>query len=194
WIMGTYCYQLFNYFGYIWLTSLGPECGKSLVAKIISMLAFNASPPLIDPTPAAVFRDIEANGSTFILDEAEYLEPEKRTQLLGILNGGFERGAQVPRIESDGKKQTLKKFDIYSPKVVAGISQIPRVLLTRVFQIEMRKRKKGEKITSFEPDRREKWASRVRDNLSIFALQKSKEIAEKYAERSKIVPRKSKDG
>jgi hypothetical protein len=103
WLMGTYCYALFNYFGYVWLTSLGPGCGKSLLAKILSMVAFNATPPLVDPTPATVFRDIEANGSTFILDEVENLDPEKKGELLGILNAGFERGAQVRRMTPRGE-------------------------------------------------------------------------------------------
>src|ERR1039457_1172068 len=38
WVMATYCYTIFYYLGYIWLTSMGPACGKSLVAKMLSML------------------------------------------------------------------------------------------------------------------------------------------------------------
>ena len=102
WVMGTYCYELFHYYGYVWLTSLGPGCGKSVVAKILSMLAFNATPPLIDPTPATVFRDIEANGSTAILDEVEKLDPEVKGAIMSILNAGFEKGGIVRRMTPKG--------------------------------------------------------------------------------------------
>ncbi len=67
WAMATYCYTLFNYFGYIWFTSLGPISGKSLVARMLSMICFNATSPQVDPTPATIFRDLEANCSTLVL-------------------------------------------------------------------------------------------------------------------------------
>ena len=194
WVMATYCYTLFNYFGYVWLTSLGPGCGKSLLGKILSMVAFNATPPLVDPTPATVFRDIEANSPTFILDEVEHLDPEKKGELLSILNAGFERGAKVRRMTPVGKEWVIRAFDVYGPKVIAGINQIPRPLQTRAFRIEMRKKKFTEEIASFRPDRQTKWTAELRDDLAIFALRNAKKIARLYARRDDLVPQQSKDG
>ena len=194
WLMGTYCYALFNYFGYVWLTSLGPSCGKSLLAEILSMVAFNATPPLVDPTPATVFRDIEANGSTFILDEVENLDPETKGELLSILNAGFGRGAKVRRMTPAGDGWTVRAFDVYGPKVIAGINQIPRPLQTRAFRIEMRKKKNIEHIEPFRPDRLTKWTTKRRDDLAIFALRNAKKIARLYARRDDLVPQRSKDG
>jgi len=194
WVMGTYCHALFNYFGYVWLTSLGPGCGKSLLAKILSMLAFNATPPLVDPTPATVFRDIEANGSTFIVDEVENLDPEKKSELIGILNAGFERGAQVRRMTPVGEVWAVRPFGVYGPKVIAGINQIPRPLQTRAFRIEMRKKKNSEEIRSFRPDRLMKWAAKRRDDLAIFALQNAEQITELYDKRDELVPKRSEGG
>jgi len=194
WLMGTYCYALFNYFGYVWLTSLGPGCGKSLLAKILSMLAFNATPPLVDPTPATVFRDIEANGSTFILDEVEHLDPETKGELLGVLNAGFEQSAKVRRMTPAGDGWAVKAFDVYGPKVIAGINQIPRPLQTRAFRIEMRKKKDTEDIKPFRPDRLADWTSKRRDDLAIFALRNSKRIARLYNQRDDLVPKRNKDG
>ena len=194
WIMGTYCYALFNYFGYVWLTSLGPGCGKSLLAKVLSMLAFNGTPPLVDPTPATVFRDIEANGSTFILDEVEHLDPETKGELLGVLNAGFERGAKVRRMTPAGDGWAIKAFDVYGPKVIAGINQIPRPLQTRAFRIENRKKKNTEDNKSFRPDRLTNWTAKRRDDLAIFALRNAKKIVHLYDRRDSLVPRQSKDG
>ena len=194
WIMASYSYSLFNYFGYVWLTSLGPGCGKSLVTKVLSLLAFNATPPLIDSTPATVFRDIEANSPTLILDELEHLDPEKKGELLSILNAGFEWDAEVRRMVRVGDQWKMRPFKVYGPKVIAGINQIPRPLQTRSFRIEMRKRKNSEKITPFRPDRLRKWSAARRDDLAIFALRNAKEIARLYANRDDLVPRQSEDG
>jgi hypothetical protein len=194
WLMGTYCYTLFNYFGYVWLTSLVPGCGKTLVEKILSLVAFSTTSPLVDPTPATVFRDIEANCSTFILDEVEGLDPEQKGQLLAILNAGFERGAKVRRMIPAGEGWTVKGFDVYGPKVIAGINQIPRPLQTRSFRTEMRKKKSTEKIKPFYPDRLGKWASNRRDDMAIFALRNAKKIAELYHQRHNLVPQRSRDG
>jgi hypothetical protein len=194
WLMGTYCYSLFNYFGYVWLTSLGPGCGKSLVAKILSMLAFNATPPFVDPTPATVFRDIEANGSTLILDEVEHLDPESKGELLAILNAGFERGAKVPRATPKGDGWEVRKYNVYGSKSIAGINKIPRPLQTRAFHIEMQKRKDSEKIWRFHPDRLTEWAADRRDDMAIFALRNAKRITDLYQKRDELVPQRSDDG
>jgi hypothetical protein len=194
WVIATYCYTLFNYFAYIWLTSMGPSCGKSLVLKMISMLGFNSPPPTVDPTPATVFRDIEANSSTLVFDEMENLDPERKGELLSLLNAGFERGGQVPRMvpAQDGwRRQT---FEAYCPKAVAGISQIPRVLQTRVLQFEMRRKKKHEVTQPFQPDRLTNWAATVRDNMAIFSLRYATVIAQLYEARDKIVPSGGVDG
>jgi hypothetical protein len=194
WLMGTYCYVLFNYFGYVWLTSLVPGCGKTLVEKILSLVAFSATSPLVDPTPATVFRDIEANCSTFILDEVEGLDPEKKGELLGILNAGFERGAKVRRMIPAGEGWSVKAFDVYGPKVIAGINQIPRPLQTRSFRTEMRKKKNTEEIKPLHPDQLGKWTSNRRDDMAIFALRNAKKIAELYHQRNNLVPQGSRDG
>jgi hypothetical protein len=194
WVMATYCYASFNYFGYIWLTSVGPACGKSLVAKMLSMLCFNATPPMVDPTPATVFRDIEANSSTLVLDEVENLDPEKKAELISLLNAGFERGGQVARMipAADGwKRQT---FDVYSPKIIAGINQIPRVLQTRVLHIEMRKKKPTEKRQSFKPDRQANRLAKIRDDSALFALRNAPTIAQMYEARDELVPTSGHEG
>src|SRR5262249_38052540 len=79
-----------------------------------------------------------------------------------------------------------RTFEVYSPKVVAGISQIPRVLQTRAFQIEMRKKKKGEATSSFQPDRLVRWSEQMRDTLALFALRNARCIAQEYGARDRL--------
>lgn len=187
WTMGTYAHVLFNYYGYIWFTSLGPSHGKSLVEKMLSMLCFNAGPPITSPTPATLFRDTEANAGTMILDEIEGLDPEKKGDVISILNAGFERGGCVPRSIPTGDTWVTRRFSVYSPKAIAGISHLPHTLHTRVFQVDMPKRKASEPIQAFEPDRLAHPAEALRDDQAIFALRNATQIAEMYAGRSKLV-------
>jgi hypothetical protein len=189
WVMGTYCYCLFNYFGYLWFTSLGPSHGKSLVEKLISMLSFNATQPITVPTPASLFRETDVNRGTLVLDEIENLDAEKKGDVIAILNAGFERGGVVQRCELAGDRWTIREFGVYCPKAIAGISTLPRTLNSRVFQIEMPKKKETEKIDSFEPDRLAPWAEETRDDLARFALMNTGKILELYQGRSELVPR-----
>jgi hypothetical protein len=189
WTMGSYLYNLLNYYGYLWFTSLGPSHGKSLVEKILSILCFNATPSITVPTAATLFRDTEANAGTLILDEIENLDPEKKGDVLAILNAGFERGDIVPRSVPAGDGWVTRSFSVYCPKAIAGISYLPRTLHTRVFQIEMPKKKPNEKVDNFEPDRLASLAERMRDDQAIFALRNANKIAEMYVGRSELVLR-----
>lgn len=187
WSMGTYLHCLFNYYGYLYLTSLGPGCGKSLVELLLSFTCFNATPPQTLPTPAAMFRDVEANSVTLILDEIESLDPEKKGDVLAALNAGFQRDATVTRMVPSGDGWKTQRFAVYSPKVIAGINHLPRTLHSRVFEVEMPKRKSGEPVDLYQPDQLTAWAAQARDDQAIFALRNAPGIAEMYAAREQIV-------
>jgi Domain of unknown function (DUF3854) len=189
WSMGTYLHCLFNFYGYLYLTSLGPGCGKSLVEMLLSLTCFNATPPQTLPTPAAMFRDVEANSVTLILDEIESLDPEKKGDVLAALNAGFQRDATVTRMVPSGDGWKTQRFAIYSPKVIAGINHLPRTLHSRVFEVEMPKRKSGELVDLYQPDQLTARAARARDDQAIFALRNAAGIVEMYAAREQIVPR-----
>jgi hypothetical protein len=123
-----------------------------------------------------------------ILDEIEGLDPERKGDVIAILNAGFERGGSVPRMIPQGDKWKTRRFNVYCPKAIAGLSRLPRTLETRVFQIAMPKRKPTEKIDPFEPDRLIKWAKTMQDDQAIFALRHATQIAEVYAARSELIP------
>ena len=88
-----------------------------------------------------------------------------------------------------GDDFAVRRFSVFSPKVVAGINQVPGVLRTRVFQIAMPKRKAGEEIKSLQPDQMENWSADKRDQLAIFALRNAPNIAAMYDGRDDLVPK-----
>jgi hypothetical protein len=45
WIIGTYVYAVFDYYGYVFLYSAEPRCGKTQALDVIGHLAFDAIIP-----------------------------------------------------------------------------------------------------------------------------------------------------
>ncbi|MBX3328298.1 MAG: hypothetical protein U0223_08255 [Nitrospira sp.] len=77
WLMGTYCYTVFEYFPYLVLRSPEKRCGKSRTLDLISMLGFNAHQPTASPTEAQIFREPREDGGVQIFDEMEGMTGDK---------------------------------------------------------------------------------------------------------------------
>lgn len=129
-IMMTYIYILFQVIPYIWLNG-EKGTGKSTIMKIMSKLCFN---PLFcsNVNPANIFRQIDNDGSTIILDEFEKMYGEDKQEIIKILNQGFNIDGVVPRCV--GQNNQIKKFRSFSPKIMGGISNIDDVLFERVIK------------------------------------------------------------
>src|SRR5438067_833505 len=41
WVLGTYLYGVFYYYGYLWLNSPEKRCGKSLLLEILTRICHN---------------------------------------------------------------------------------------------------------------------------------------------------------
>lgn len=138
WVVGTYCYEAFNYWGYLVLRSATPRCGKSKVLKFLSRLVRGTPPVTISPTAAALFR---SDQTVLIFDEVDRLknsDKEAYGEVLAILNAGFEVGGKIPRVEkSTGQSFEVKYYDVYSPKLLAGIEGLADTLADRAFHIQM---------------------------------------------------------
>ncbi len=138
WIMQSYLYRAFPAIGYLWLHGQR-ESGKSTIGQFLADLCFNGR-KVTSATEAVLFRMIEANCCTMMIDEAEKLEspdPKSSYYQLGLLcNDGYKFGASAERCESqpDGRQVTVS-YDAYSPKVFASIRELNFVLASRCIQV-----------------------------------------------------------
>jgi hypothetical protein len=191
WVLGTYLHPIFLYYGYIHAKSPAKRSGKSVLLELISMLGFNGSSVATDPTPAVIFRDANRNAGTQVFDEMEGLraDKEKWGTVIALLNVGFKRDAKVPRV-LDPKTDTLRDFDVYSPKAIASISHLPDTTADRVIPIEMRRKRKSDKIKRIGTRATAAEASRLREDCHIAALCFTGDIAECYeqAEQLPLIP------
>lgn len=184
WVMATYQFRLFTYFPYLAITSATKGCGKSLLEEILGELAWNATAPQTDPTPAVIFRDIHANSCTLILDEVEALrnaEKEKRAALMGLLNVGFKSNAVVKRNESTAAGgYNLRAFDAYSPKVFAGINTVADTVRHRSLEIRMSKRPRGVSLKRFSVKALLGELQALRDRLHLWGLGTASTVMHHY--------------
>lgn len=182
WTMATYLFKLFRFFGYIILNSPVKACGKSLLLDILSTVCFNATLRLTMPSPAVVFRQVDGDDSTLIIDEAETLggTEQEKADLIGLLNAGFQRGAVVPRMEGKGTEMRVRYFNAYSPKALAAINKLAGTLEDRAFRILMEKKKSSEPVERFNYRKTDSIVEVLRGELSIWALKNSETVKGVY--------------
>jgi hypothetical protein len=141
WIIGTYCYQIFQAYPYINLWGF-KNSGKTKVMDLTSILTFNSA-SFVNMSVASLFRIIELDNPTLFIDEAENLwKPDQKadddtSEIVACLNAGWMKGKQVPRVEKIDGKQTVIKFDVYCPKMLASIKGLKGALDTRCIRIIM---------------------------------------------------------
>lgn len=123
------------------LAFVSPEkrCGKSTALAVVHALAPKAE-VAANLTPAVMFRLIEKYKPTLLIDEADTFL-EAREEMRGMINGGHNRQlAYVWRCEGDDHEP--KRFNVWAPKVIAMIGNLPDTLEDRALVIPL-KRKEG---------------------------------------------------
>jgi putative DNA primase/helicase len=127
---------------YLIVKSPEKRCGKTTLMIILqfvkrrSELASNIS-------PAAVFRYIEKEKPTLLIDEADSFV-RGNDELRGILNSGHTRAAAyVIRTVEIGGDHVAKRFSTWAPKAIAAIGDLADTLADRSITINMQ-RKRGD--------------------------------------------------
>lgn len=133
WIIGTYCYELFETYGYLHFRGL-KESGKSKAKKILRLIGFNGE-EASSISEASFFRTIQNNKGLLCLDEYEKMDTDRKKATDLLLNAGIEQGASVKRYDVDEKMNL--DFDVYCPKIICNITGLNPTTQTRVIPIEM---------------------------------------------------------
>jgi hypothetical protein len=179
WIFATHCFDLFDVFPYMAVTSPVPACGKSKLLELAGMLSANAL-PASNISEAALFRTISDERPTLFLDEAEWLrEKSERAQIIrNILNAGHRANSVVIRCEKSGERNT---FNVFCPKAIACIGSLTDTLESRSIHIAMQKRATNEKIRRFRYANIRKEAEPLRERIAAFVTASRKAIGGAYA-------------
>src|SRR5206468_1920072 len=131
WIANTYAFERFHYAGYLAIRSATPQCGKTRLLELISMLAKGTPSITTMPTAAVLFRSTQR---VMLFDEVDKLRNSDREtygDVMAVLNCGFQRGALVQRVDRGKASFPVVSFSVYGPKAFAGIENLTDTLADR---------------------------------------------------------------
>ena len=149
------------------MTSALKRSGKSRLLEVLKLLV--RSPlPTANISDAALFRAIEKMSPTLLFDEIDAIFGPKardREDLRGMLNAGFERGGVTHRM--GGPRNTeLQTFNVFAPKVFAGIGELPDTIADRAILIRLERRTREEEVERFRRRDVEPEGHALRDRLA----------------------------
>jgi hypothetical protein len=126
---------------------------------------------VITPTEAVVFRKIDADRPTLLLDETDAIFGKRNGEnyegLRALLNAGNRRGTHVPRCV--GTSQQLVSFSVFCPKAIAGIGELPDTIADRSIPIRLKRKARSEHAERFRRRDVEDDAEQVRIDASAWA-------------------------
>lgn len=150
------------------ITAAEMRSGKSRTLDVLSCLTARPWRAIV-PSDAVLFRKIDRDRPTLLLDEADTIFGRKAGEYEGlraILNAGNRRGTSVPRVVPEGKTMTLVEFSVFCPKAIAGIGTLPATVADRAIPIRMTRRARGERLEKFRERDAEALARPIREALA----------------------------
>jgi Protein of unknown function (DUF3631) len=151
WTAHTHAVDAFDTTPYLAVTSAVMRSGKSRLLEVLELLT--ASPlSVANLSDAVLFRVIEANEPTLLLDEADAIfgsNRREREELRGMLNAGWRRGAKAYRM-GGANARTLESFSVFCAKAFAGIGNyLPPTLVDRSIVVCLDRRTRAEAVERY---------------------------------------------
>jgi hypothetical protein len=153
WIGHTYPLDAFDATGYLEVSSPVRRCGKSLFLDVLELLVPRPW-KTIEPSEAVFYRRISQTTPTLLLDEVDAIFNRKSETTEGLracLNAGNKRGTRVPRCVPP--RMEIAEFEVFCPKALAGIGELPPTITDRSIPIEMRRKQKADDVERFRSRR-----------------------------------------
>jgi len=120
WVVHTHVYDRFMITPRLAVTSPVRGCGKTILLSIISSLAARVL-KTDGITPAAIYRLVDAERRTLLVDEADNLGLGSIGPLRAVLNSGHRKGGSITRVVGDRPRQ----FSTFAPLALAAIGNLP---------------------------------------------------------------------
>jgi hypothetical protein len=170
WVAHTWTIDAFDYTPYLQITSPEKQCGKSRVLDCLEPITPKAW-RAISPSEAVLFRKIDMDKPTLLLDETDTLfsngNDDRGELLRSLLNAGFERKAKVPRCIDKGRE--VHDFAVFCPKAFAGIGSLPDTVTDRCIPVRLRKKRRDESVQRFRRREAELVGTPIRERLEGWA-------------------------
>jgi uncharacterized protein DUF3631 len=155
---------------YLAVTSPEKRSGKTRLFDVLELLVANPWRAVV-PSEAVVFRKVQKDGPTLLLDEADAIwgKDNEHEGLRALLNAGHRRGVRVPRMIGSGSDMKVAEFDVFCCKAIAGIGQLPDTVADRSIPIRLSRRMKTEHVERFRFKEAQALADPIRRGLERWA-------------------------
>jgi hypothetical protein len=174
WITHTWILDAFDYTPYLDIRSPEKRYGKTKLLDCLELLVAKAW-RAVSPSEAVLYRKIEIDRPTLLLDEVDTVfsgkKDERNEALRALLNAGFERKAKVPRCVGQGSNYQVKEFAVFCPKAFAGIGRLPDTISDRCIPVWLIRRSREERIERFRKRDAEAATLSPREKLATWAQQ-----------------------
>lgn len=176
WVLHTHAIGGFWATPYLRVTSAAPDSGKTLLLEILAVICRRGW-HAVNPSSAVLYRKVDRDTPTLLLDEMDNFPLDDRRDALSILNTGYKRGATVDRCKENGE---LQSFAAYCPKAYAGLDvrSIVPALLSRSITIRMEKKISTEKVDMWIAPLVEPGAIRLRGRCEAWGDQHTEALTD----------------
>jgi hypothetical protein len=126
------------------------QCGKTRLLDCLELLVPKPWRAVL-PSEAVLFRNIEKDRPTLLLDELDAVfgnsKDDRKEALRALLNAGFEEKATIPRCV--GQNLDVRNFRVFCAKALAGIGRLPDTVRDRCIPIRLVRRARDECVERF---------------------------------------------
>jgi hypothetical protein len=159
------------------------ESGKTRLMEVLGLLVPN--PVLaVDITDSVLFRMIEAERPkpTLFLDEMDAIfnpntaKSGSKDSFRSLINAGYREGGKAYR--SEGPNHDYRGFDVFCPKMFAGIGTLPRTTASRTVRHELKRRLADEPVEDFYPDELADDVKELTDDFEAWATAEDEKLRE----------------
>jgi len=159
------------------------RCGKTLLFDVLALLVRRAF-LTINASAATIFRVLDQSAPTVFFDEAETLRGrgDRAEAVREIVNAGHRRGQGVPRCV--GEAHEVRWFDVVGFKARAAIGPLWGTVEDRAITIEMRRKRKEDKVERFSVRK----VARDADTLRRMAVRWTQDNIEEVARTEPDLP------
>jgi hypothetical protein len=178
WVLHTHALDAAEQSPYLAVTSAEKRSGKSRLLDVLELIV--ARPwRVVTPSEAVIFRKLDAQRSTLLLDECDAIFHDKSNGategLRALLNAGNRPGTRVPRCV--GPSQTLTDFSVFSAKALAGIRDLPDTVTDRSITIRLKRRSPVELVERFRRREVAPEGEMLRDRIADWLEPQLEELA-----------------
>jgi putative DNA primase/helicase len=150
WVVAAWLADKWDKFPHLAATSPEKRCGKTTLLDVLATIVPRPR-YTTNISPAALYRVIEAEKPTLLMDESQSISrrgSEASEVIREILNAGIGQNAKVTRCGGE-KFEQIQEFSVYSPKVFALIGNLDGVLADRCLPVELRRKTKSDEVQRF---------------------------------------------